>query len=121
MESREPGRREVHGSVSESAVGAPDTAARRRLGVEARRSDRLTTLLAHAVDAAPQSVLGVIELGDLDAGLIEERRNLRPLESNGRTFSIVLVIEVRSLGRLDDPITPRSTRRHGGAHGRGRC
>jgi hypothetical protein len=103
-DSRAGPTRSTCGSVFESTAGAPDTAPRRRLDLEARNSDRLTAPLAHAVDPAPQSVLGVVEFGDLEAGLIEERRNLRPLESNGRAFRVMLVVEVRGLGRLDDPV-----------------
>ncbi len=84
------------------SIRAADATPRRGLCFEAGERDPFAAHLTRSVAAEAESPLRGFDLDQLRAGIVEERRHLRPLEPDGGTLGIVLVVEIGRLRRFDD-------------------
>ena len=80
------------------------------MGSQPLATDRPAASLARPVGAGVDVVQGGIEGGDVGLGLSEKVDDQRPLEADGRSFGVVLVVGRRQGGRLDDglPVPPEA-------------
>ncbi len=102
---------------SRSARRAVDARPRDRPRLQPGRRDRSATAFAGAVAPVPEPLDRRVDLGEVQPGLLDERADLRPLERDGGTLRVMLVVGVRVQRSLDDPgiVTGEAGKTHAGA------
>jgi hypothetical protein len=91
-------------SPPSGTLGAPDARPRRGTRQQTLVRDRVTAFLARPIAPAAQSNECAVDILEMRTRLIDECRELRALEPDGRALGVVLVVRSLERRRLDDPV-----------------
>ncbi len=99
---KQPGPGPAARALADGLAGAADAGRCRRPGGKPLGRDQLAATLAASVTARGQPGHRRVDPGQLPAGLIEQGRDVLPLERDRGALGIVLVVGVGLTGRLDN-------------------